>query len=355
MSVILRKRKNSDGSTSLLLDIYDRGVRRYEFLKHLKLSKPSNEMDRQKNKENFQLAKKIEVKRAQELSANDYSMITETGKNTIVTEWMQVFIDNYKKKDKRNLQGALNRFKKFLIEEKKHGLTFGHLSELIIADYQDYLRGLSVGEGAASYFARFKKMVKQAYRQKLLSNNPAADVKTKAGKARKKDILSLQEIQKLAETPTDSSEVRRAFLFTCMTGLRWIEIKNLKWGHINFSNKRMNVMQSKTEREKTVPLNEAAIKLLGSPGADGAFVFHLPTANGANKALKAWVKRAGMKYKITWHNGRHSAGTNMAMNSGDIKTISSVLGHSTLRHTERYIREAEILKQRATESLNIEV
>src|SRR6185369_6543719 len=109
MSVILRKRKNSDGSTTLLLDIYDRGVRRYEFLKHLKLSKTSNELDRQKNKENLQLAKKIEVKRAQELSANDYSIITETSKNTIVAVWMQTFIDNYKKKDKRNLQGALNR------------------------------------------------------------------------------------------------------------------------------------------------------------------------------------------------------------------------------------------------------
>jgi len=67
MSVRLRKRKNSDGSTSLLLDIYDKGVRRYEVLKHLKLSKASNELDRQKNKENFQLAKKIEVKRTQEL------------------------------------------------------------------------------------------------------------------------------------------------------------------------------------------------------------------------------------------------------------------------------------------------
>jgi len=67
MSVRLRKRKNSDGSTSLLLDIYDKGVRRYEVLKHLKLSKASNELDRQKNKEKLQLAKKIEVKRTQEL------------------------------------------------------------------------------------------------------------------------------------------------------------------------------------------------------------------------------------------------------------------------------------------------
>jgi len=66
MSVILRKRKNSDGTISLLLDIYSNGERKYEFLKHLKLSNPSNDLDRQKNKKNLQLAKRIAIKRAQD-------------------------------------------------------------------------------------------------------------------------------------------------------------------------------------------------------------------------------------------------------------------------------------------------
>jgi len=76
MSVALRKRKNNDGTTSLLLAIYHYGTRRYKFLKGLKLSKPSNLADRQKNKENLELAEKIAIKHAQELSASDYA-ITE--------------------------------------------------------------------------------------------------------------------------------------------------------------------------------------------------------------------------------------------------------------------------------------
>jgi len=42
MSVKLRKRKNEDGTTTLMLDIYKGGFRSYERLAHLQLAKPSN-------------------------------------------------------------------------------------------------------------------------------------------------------------------------------------------------------------------------------------------------------------------------------------------------------------------------
>lgn len=162
MAVKLRKRKNKDGSTSLILDIYHEGKRSYEFLKQLRLTKATTPADREANKKNLELAERIKIKRAHELSASDYNMTTDTGKNTIVAEWMQSYIDRYRKKDKRNMQGVLNRFKKFLAEEKKTGLTFGRITETIIEEFQDYLREHSEGEGAASYFNRFKKMMKQA-------------------------------------------------------------------------------------------------------------------------------------------------------------------------------------------------
>jgi integrase/recombinase XerD len=355
MSVTLRKRKNSDDSVSLLLDIYHNGTRKYEFLKDLKLTKAANPADRQANKDRIDLANRIAVKRAQELAASDYSMITDAGKKTSIVEWMQSFVDAYKKQDKRNMQGALNRFKDFLIEDKKQGLTFGKLSELIISDFQDYLRQRSIGEGASSYFNRFKKMVKQAYRQKLLQHNPATEVKTVQGNSKRKDTLTLEEIRQLSTTSTESSEVKRAFLFSCVTGLRWIDITTLKWSEINSKNKYMTLQQSKTEKQVTINLNDTALKLLGKSQKPNVFVFDLPTANGANKSLKAWVKRAGIEKKITWHNARHSFGTNLIYHGADVTTASSLLGHSTLKHTQRYVKAASDLKERATDKLNIEL
>jgi integrase len=275
MSVTLRKRKNSDGSTTLLLDIYHNGVRKYEFLKELKLAKPSSLKDREKNKQNLEIAEKIAIKKAQELSAAEYDIVTDSGKKTVVVEWMQAYVDNYKKKDKRNLQGALNRFKHFLEEEKKEGLTFGRLGELLISEFQDYLREYSRGEGASSYFNRFKKMVKQAYRGKLIVSNPAAEVRTIGGVAQKKDTLTLTEIQTLAATPTESAQVKRAFLFSLVTGLRWIDVRSLTWQNINLSNKYMDVAQSKTDKTVRINLNDTAVKLLDT-GLSAKYLFSLP-------------------------------------------------------------------------------
>jgi integrase/recombinase XerD len=262
MSVVLRKRKNSDGTTTLRLDIYHNGQRTVETLKHLKLAKPSNLLDREQNKKRMQQADEIAVTRAAELEASNYSMVTDAGKKTIITVWMQSYVDGYTKKDKRNMQGALNRFASYLIEVKSAGLTFGGLNALTIEDFIDYLEANSIGEGASSYFTRFKKMIKQAYRKKLMKDNVLDLVERKVkGKAKKKDILTLPELKILSATQTESSEVKRAFLFTCVTGLRWIDIKALKWESINIGSRQMNVAQSKTNENVATPLNDTAIKL----------------------------------------------------------------------------------------------
>lgn len=356
MSVKLRKRKNANGTTSLMLDIYSDGERKYEFLKHLQLSSGTTIADREANKERLREAEKIAVTRAAELEANNYNMVSDAGKKTIIIKWMQDYVSGYTKKDKRNMQGALNRFADFLKEEKKNGLTFGQITPLLIEDFIEYLEAHSEGEGASSYYNRFKKMIKHAYRKRLMKESILDLVQKRVkGKAAKKDILTLDELKALAATPTESSEVRRAFLFSCVTGLRWIDVTALQWVNINLKEKTMNLKQSKTGEEIGTPLNDTAIKLLGKPGKPESKVFALPTANGANKTVKAWVKRAGIAKKITWHNARHSFGTNLIYNDVDVLTASKLLGHTSLKHTQRYVDTANEMKQRATNKVNIEL
>lgn len=356
MSVILRKRKNADGTTTLRLDIYKNGMRTIETLKELKLAKPSNLADRESNKKLLQQAEAIRVTRAADLEANDYNMVTDTGKKTVVTAWLQNYVDAYTKKDKRNMQGALNRFADYLIEVKKQNLTFGNINALLIEDFIDYLENKSTGEGAASYYNRFKKMIKQAYRKRLMKDNVLDFVERKvSGKAKKKDILTLEELKILAATPTESSEVKKAFLFSCVTGLRWIDVKALRWQDIDTNSKQMNVTQSKTGEVVNIPLNDTALKLIEQPKEKKQLVFNLPTANGANKTLKAWVKRAKITKAITWHNARHSFGTNLIFNDVGLLTASKLLGHTTTKHTQRYVDIANEMKEKATNKINIEL
>ena len=81
------------------------------------------------------------------------------------------------------------------------------------------------------------------------------------------------------------------------------------------------------------------------------FVFKLPSANGANITVRAWVKRAGIKKHITWHNARHSFGTNWIETATDVVTASKLLGHTSLKHTYRYIDTADHLKRSAVKDL----
>ena len=117
----------------------------------------------------------------------------------------------------------------------------------------------------------------------------------------------------------------------------------------------MDIDRLKSKVNAFVPLNDVAIKLVGEPQKSDDFVFKLPTNEGANKTLKAWVKRAGIEKAITWHNGRHSFGTNLIFNDVDILTTSKLMGHTTTTHTQRYITASEEMKRKGTDKINFDL
>ena len=80
-------------------------------------------------------------------------------------------------------------------------------------------------------------------------------------------------------------------------------------------------------------------------------IFHLPSNTMCLKALRSWTKKAGIDKHITWHCGRHSFATNLLSNGANIKVVSSLLGHSTLKFTEIYVRAVDKLKEEAINSL----
>lgn len=352
MSVTLRKRKNNDGTFTPFLDIYNGpGNRHCEFLKNLKLPSGSSPADRQTKKENWELAKKIHAARSQELSANDYSIASDLAKKVIVKDWMDSYSKKYDKADIRVIEGVIKRFETFLAENKLSGLLMKDFSESIALQFRDKLISSCAGEGAKSYYARFRKIVKQAKREKLLLNNPCEFLRPPKGDAKVKDVLTFDELQKIAKTDTDAVEVKRAFLFCSVTGLRFCDAKALIWNQIDFKDRIMKVLQAKTGKFKEFPLNETAVALIGKEKNKKDVIFDLPTANGCNKSLQSLVDRAKIKKKITWHCARHGYGTNLIYNGTDIYTTSQLLGHESLAHTKRYVRASREMNQKAVDSL----
>jgi site-specific recombinase XerD len=353
MSVTLRKKQNSGGSTSLYLDVYYNGKRHKEYLKECKQVKPANPMDRQTNKAKMDLAKSIAAKRADELISSNYNIVAEHKSKVDFVQYFEHYISRYQKKDKRNMEGACNRFKSFMSDAGIAHLTMKQLTEDVVYQFADYLKANSEGEGAASYFARFKKMIKQAIREKIILSNPTAEISIKRDESLNKDVLTIEEIQQLASIPVTNKQVKNAFLFCCFTGLRWVDVVDLQWKHIDLNNKVLSKMQAKPDLKVSVNLNDTALSLLPAKGKAETLAFKLPSHTAALKTLRSWVNRADIQKHITWHCARHSFATNLIIYKTDVTIVSKLLGHTTLKCTQRYTHIADKLKSEAVNNLPI--
>ena len=174
-------------------------------------------------------------------------------------------------------------------------------------------------------------------------------------------MLSIDEIQQLITThyTGESVNIRRAFIFCLYCGLRWCDVKELTFANVDFSNRLLKFEQAKTKGHSAasnvvIPLNDGLLSLIGKPSAEGKrdeLIFPLPSHNMCLKALRHWTARAGIEKHITWHCARHSFAVNILNNGANIKTVAALLGHSGLKHTEKYTRAVDSLKEAAINSL----
>lgn len=357
-NVVLRERELANGNISLFLDTYKDGAHTYEFLK-LYLVKARTPLERQANKETRELAEQIRTERERELNHARHGLIPPTKKKVAFFVFADNYISNYQKKDIRMVQGAIKRFRDFLTEEhpklNQKTLRVDQLTSLMMIDFVQYLESRSTGEGAHGYYQRFKKVLRRAVAEGLINRMPTDGISCKAPEGLRKDILTNDEIAQIARTECQSDEVKRAFLFSCVTGLRFCDVNDLKYRDIDFGAERMTIDQQKTGKPVTIDLNRTALKLIGEQGDPEDNVFHLPSHTACNKTLKALVKRAGISKHITWHCARHSLAVNLLTLTGDnkpdIKTVSATLGHTSLKHTEKYTRVVDDLKKKAINSL----
>ena len=174
-------------------------------------------------------------------------------------------------------------------------------------------------------------------------------------------MLSPEEIKRLMEThyANENPVIQRAFLFSLFCGLRWCDVSDITYRNIDYANKLLIFEQNKTRGHSSasgvvIPLNDDILSLAGQPEtADDRDnkIFPLPSHTACLKAVKRWVKRAGIDKHITWHCARHSFGVNLLNGGANIKTVSTLLGHSSLKHTEKYTRASDDLMSKAINSL----
>ena len=394
----------NDGRVSLYLDYYFgyqkiidektgkekiKKDRKREFLKLYLWQAPRTPQERQQNKETLEIAKKIRFEKGQQMLENSEGYRLKKKEEDInFLDWMWEYYEKYTKGDKRHIKRAHDVFIDFLIDpkdeftpkpdwtreqrkdaiakkaKKAKGLKIKpeQITKDKVVAFTEYLQKRFKGEGAHTLFARFKKVIKAAIEDDIMLKNPCNGVIIKIDNgAIKKDILSLEEIDKMWNThyEGESPEIRRGFMFCLYSGLRFCDVIELKYSNVDYSNKLLKFEQAKTKGHSSasnvvIPLSEALLKLIGEPTEEQtreSLIFPLPTHNMCLKALRHWTKRAGIEKHITWHCARHSFAVNILNNGANIKTVASLLGHSGLKHTEKYTRAVDSLKEAAINSL----
>ena len=341
---------------------YGKNIRKYEILKVYLYDSPKTTEQRQHNRQALQFARRLRCERDRQLAEKIYGYKLPQLSPTDMIQWMDDYYSTYTKSDHRHIQRACRIFREFLeitplVPHFTGHLYSGQLSHSLVSAFVDYLCHRFRGEGPHTLYARFKKIIKAAVDAGVINVNPCDGNVIKIDhNVLHKDVLSDCEIAKLIETHyrNENKEVRRGFIFCLYTGLRWCDVTKLTYNNVDFSNAILRFEQTKTQGKSTassvvIPLSNDLIALVGTPepGQRGNLIFRLPSRRTAYAAVRRWVAAAGIDKHITWHCARHSFSLRLLNHGANIKTVASLLGHSSIRHTEKYTRAVDSLKRDA--------
>jgi len=211
---------------------------------------------------------------------------------------------------------------------------------------------------AATYYSIFKAGLKQAFIDGYLIVDISAKIKGIQDQESRREHLTVEELNILAETPCDRPILKRAALFSALTGVRHCDIQKLKWKEIQVVGEqvRLNFTQQKTKGVEYMPISEQAYQLCGEPGKPEQLVFEdLPDPSWISGPLKRWIKSAGINRNITFHCFRHTYATLQLAGGTDIYTVSKMLGHTNVKTTQIYAKVVDEKKQKATNAIKINI
>lgn len=200
------------------------------------------------------------------------------------------FVEENKRPGNRHLQGSLVRFKRFI---KKSRILPMEITENLCKRFRTFLTDNLTGKTPADYFRAFKRVVRSATKDGYFRIHPAEDVKSKTNPSKKlKEFLEADEYLRLIQEPMQNHEIRDAFIFSCYTGLRWCDVKDIRWNRIKGDVLTTTIIQKKTGKPVELTLHHIAQKILdnrrkkiqaghGSTATPNSkIIFSLPTANG---------------------------------------------------------------------------
>lgn len=249
----------------------------------------------------------------------------------------------------------------FIMERQSKGLSNRYISDLII-----------VLKNMTRYAAKVHHCI-----------NPIADVELPKKEKHELDLYNKSEQNRLKSALlTDIDITKLAILIALFTGVRIGELCGLKWSDIDLAAKtiriertiqRIRVRGKATRTElveatpksyssvRTIPIPEFLIRMLKAfkPSNADAYIVtgngNLPDPRTMQYRFKALLTKTGLR-TLNFHSLRHLFATNCVELGFDVKTLSEILGHSSVEITlNRYVHSSIERKRQCMDMLSLDV
>ena len=237
------------------------------------------------------------------------------------------------------------------------------IDHAFITDYEFWLRSVRncANNTAVKYLKNFNKIIKLCLANDWLDKNPFANYKSKV-KEVERVYLTEAEIQSIIEKDFKTerlSLVRDIFLFSCFTGLAYIDVKNLTKAHVSYGidgEKWIFTHRQKTESASKIPILPVTQMIIDKYENHPQCINEdklLPILS--NQKMNAYLKEiAGVceiEKELTFHIARHTFATTVTLTNGvPIESVSKMLGHKNLRTTQHY---AKVLDRKVSDDMRI--
>lgn len=284
MIISLKKKKLQNEKYSLYLEYYKGTtensagkrvqLRDFEYLKLYPHQEPQTASEKKENKEIYTLSEQILSIRKAEYFQGKFD-IKNTKKSKVL------FLEYYSNQAEERIDSPKNygNWTASFLHLKRFcnpNITFDEVDEEFVRAYRDYLdkeakskSNLPLAQNSKySYYNKFKATIKAAFEDGYLTTNPVKKVKGFEQAESQREYLTYNELVAMNKAECKYDVLKRAFLFSCLVGLRWSDINTLVWKEVRDEGdiSRLNFRQEKTDAVEYLYISSEAREMLGERG-----------------------------------------------------------------------------------------
>ncbi|MEI2749764.1 MAG: site-specific integrase [Ferruginibacter sp.] len=297
------------------------------------------------------------------------------GKSERARSLVKIFEDHNKKIEAllndEFAPGTLERYKTSL----KHTVDFlqwkynisdidiKKIDHAFITEYEFYLRSVRKcnNNTAVKYIKNFGKIIRLCIANGWLDKSPFVNYKSKVKEVERAFLVEdeIQTILNKVFATERLNQVKDIFLFSCFTGLAYIDVKKLTKNNITIGidgEKWIYTNRQKTDTRSNIPLLPMAEEIIAKYKEHPQCLNEgklLPVLSNQkmNSYLKEMADVCGINKELTFHIARHTFATTVTLTNGvPIESVSKMLGHKNLRTTQHY---AKILDRKVSEDMKL--